>query len=339
MSALITPEQILGAGPVVFDRSHWGQIRLTGADRVRFLHNQTTNNIEQLKAGEGCYTVFVTSTGRTIDLASVYAFEESLLLSVSPEMAKPLYDWMDRYIFFSDKVTLSDESEQTFWLTVVGEGADDVVRSLGVASLIGQPTFTHQSVELAGGETIEIAAGSDLAIAGYTLWGDESLKSQVLTTILESDAAAGSAEQWELLRVQQGRPMPNHELTDDDNPLEAGLWQSVSFEKGCYIGQETIARLNTYQGVKKRLWGVTLPQRVPLGTALLLDGKKVGKVTSVVSAASGALGLAYIRTKSGGAGLELAVEETAEGALDAPAPAQAEPLPFVTHEYYASADK
>ena len=76
--------------PALFDRSHWGRIRLTGADRVRFLHNQTTNNIERLATGEGCYTVFVTSTGRTIDLATVYAFEDCLLVVVSPGMPKQL---------------------------------------------------------------------------------------------------------------------------------------------------------------------------------------------------------------------------------------------------------
>ena len=90
----------------LFDRSHWGRIRLTGADRGRFLHNQTTNNIEQLSAGKGCRGVFVTSTGRTIDLATVYALEDSLLVVVSPGMTQQLYDWMDKYIFFSDKVAL-----------------------------------------------------------------------------------------------------------------------------------------------------------------------------------------------------------------------------------------
>ncbi|MGB3671355.1 MAG: hypothetical protein WA984_14675, partial [Phormidesmis sp.] len=170
--ASVEPAKILTAQPSVFDRSHWGRIRLTGADRVRFLHNQTTNNIERLSAGAGCRTVFVTSTGRTIDLASVYATPEALFLVVSPGMAQLLYDWMDRYIFFSDKVTLQDKTAQTFMFTVLGEGADDVVRSLGADALIGQPEFTHQSVMLPGVEQpVTIAVGSDLAIAGYTLWG------------------------------------------------------------------------------------------------------------------------------------------------------------------------
>ena len=253
--------------PILFDRSHWGCIRITGADRVRFLHNQTTNNIEQLKEGQGCHTVFVTSTGRTIDLASVYALPDALLLTVSPGMAKQLYDWMDRYIFFSDKVTLADESEQSCLFTLLGEGADTVMTSVGSSALVSQPEFTHQIVTLPSAQ-IEIlaAVGSDLAIPGYTFLGKREDAARLQKALVAAGATVGSTEQWESLRILQGRPMPAQELTEDDIPLEAGLWHCVSFEKGCYIGQETIARLNTYQGVKKRLWGILLENSVEVGT-------------------------------------------------------------------------
>lgn len=329
MANPIQLNQILETQPTLFDRSHWGVIRLTGADRVRFLHNQTTNNIEQLQAGQGCHTVFVTSTGRTIDLASVYVLPEALLLTVSPNMAKPLYDWMDRYIFFSDKVTLKDESEETFLLTLVGENADAVVEKLGTAALIGQAQFAHESVTLPETDiSVRFVVGSDLAIAGYTLIGNQTDKAAVLEALRSAGATLGSDEQWSQLRIWQGRPMPAHELTDDDNPLEAGLWQAVSFEKGCYIGQETIARLNTYQGVKKRLWGLVLEQAVPVGTALTYEGKKVGKLTSITQIDSVHFGLAYLRTKAGGEELTVDLDGTS---------AQVVALPFVAHEYYAPA--
>ncbi|MEO0770761.1 MAG: hypothetical protein AAFY72_15295, partial [Cyanobacteria bacterium J06649_4] len=333
----LSPEKILPQQPAIFNRSHWGRIRLTDKDRVRFLHNQTTNNIEQLSAGQGCYTTFVTSTGRTIDLASVYALEESLLVAVSPGMAQQLYDWMDRYIFFSDKVTLKDESEETFLFTVLGKGCDDVVRSLGADELIGQPAFTHREIEIPNTDiTVRVAVSSDLAISGYTVWGPKSQADTLWQALLAAGAHAATSEQWEQLRIQQGRPMPAHELTDDDNPLEAGLWNSVSFEKGCYIGQETIARLNTYQGVKKRLWGVYLQGTTEVGTPLTLGtkteleaGTKVGKLTSVCQTKTGTYGLAYVRTKAGGEGLAVSADDI---------PGQLISLPFVTHEYYVGAD-
>jgi tRNA-modifying protein YgfZ len=315
---------VLGAEPTVFDRTSWGRIRLSGADRVRFLHNQTTNDIAKLAAGQGGYTLFVTSTGRTIDLAMAYVLPESLWVVVSPGMAQQLYDWMDRYIFFSDKVTLSDESEQSFMFTLLGAGADEVIASLGAGSLVGQAEFTHQTVEFAGAE-LTVAVGSDLAIAGYTLWGDRAIASAVWQAILAAGAHSGDLAQWEQLRIQQGRPMPGAELTDDDNPLEAGLWQAVSFEKGCYIGQETIARLNTYKGVKKRLWGLLLDQPVTVGATILQDENKIGKVTSVTKTTSGSLGLGYLRTKAGGEGLSVEIDGVQGKAVA---------LPFVSHEYY-----
>lgn len=326
--------------PTVFDRTAWSRIRLAGADRVRFLHNQTTNNIEQLAAGQGCYTVFVTSTGRTIDLATVYAFPDSLLVVASPGMAQPLYDWMDRYIFFSDKVVLTNESEQTFMFTVLGEEADSVLEQLGAGDLLNESLFAHQTLSPASIEApITVAVGSDLALHGYTIWGAKAQADAVWQAILSAGATAGSAAEWEKLRVQQGRPAPAHELTDDDNPLEAGLWDGISFEKGCYIGQETIARLNTYKGVKKRLWGLKLNGSAVPGAVISAAGAKVGRLTSVIEGpdetAAGAIALAYLRTKAGGEGLTVEVEGAAGEAVTGEAIA----LPFVRHEYYAAADK
>ncbi|MGB3293640.1 MAG: folate-binding protein [Phormidesmis sp.] len=308
-----------------FDRSHWGRIRLTGADRVRFLHNQTTNDIAGLSAGEGCYTVFVTSTGRTIDLATTYALPESLLVIVSPGMAAQIYDWMDRYIFFSDQVSLTDESDQTFMFTVVGEGTDQIMQQMGAGDLVGREQFSHQTIRLSDlAAPISGAVGSDLVIAGYTLWGPKAQAGAVWQALLEAGAQPGDQDQWETLRIQQGRPLPHHELTDDDNPLEAGLWQGISFEKGCYIGQETIARLNTYKGVKKKLWGLSLAGEVAVGATILHAGEKVGKVTSITRTPAGVLGLGYLRTKAGGEGLSVDIAGVSGEVIA---------LPFVSHEY------
>lgn len=308
---------------ILFDRSNWGHISLTGADRVRFLHNQTTQNIQQLSPGQGAHTVFVTSTGRTIDLAAAYLQADAIHLIVSPNMAAQLYDWMDRYIFFSDKVTLNNESDRTFTFTLLGDRAGEIVTELGASTLPEKPKFGHQTTSIAGVE-ISIAANSDLALPGYTLWGELAQKETIQQAIAATSATTGTPEQWEDLRIRQGRPMPNQELTEDDNPLEAGLWHSVSFEKGCYIGQETIARLHTYKGVKKRLWGLQLEQPVPVGATVQLEDNKIGKVTSLTTYQDNPFALAYIRTKAGGEGLAVAVDSVE---------AQVVPLPFVTHEY------
>ena len=214
-------------------------------------------------------------------------------------------------------------------------------------------------------DQITVAVGSDLGssgpkglenpkgLEGYTIVGPKSQADIVWKALLAAGLTAGSAEQWEALRIQQGRPAPGKELTDDDNPLEAGLWQGISFEKGCYIGQETIARLNTYKGVKKRLWGIklsgaTADSDMLLGATLLAEGAKVGKITSLSEVNGELLGLCYLRTKAGGEGLKVALqnaeqnaEQDAEQNADEPLSSNAMilgeiiALPFISHEYPA----
>ncbi|KAB1991038.1 CAF17-like 4Fe-4S cluster assembly/insertion protein YgfZ, partial [Haemophilus parainfluenzae] len=96
------------------------------------------------------------------------------------------------------------------------------------------------------------------------------------SALVEAGAVPAGELIWQQLRIQQGRPMPGAELTQDYNPLEAGLWQTISFDKGCYIGQETIARLNTYRGVKQQLWGIRLQGPAAPGSPILVEGEKEG---------------------------------------------------------------
>jgi folate-binding protein YgfZ len=301
----------------IANRSHWGRIRVSDADRLRFLHNQTTNAFQQLQPGQGCETVFVTSTARTLDLVTAYVETESVLLLTSPGLQTQLMEWMDRYIFFADKVKLTDVTDETFTYTLLGPGSETAMQTLGMADVVDLSPNHHQPGEIAGVPVL-VATGTGLALPGYTLIGPQAEATQVWQAFTDLQALPLEAETWEYLRIQQGRPMPGHELTEDDNPLEAGLWQTISFDKGCYIGQETIARLNTYQGVKKQLWGLKLSAPVPRGTVLSLGDEKIGKVTSVVETPAGILGLGYLRTKAGGAGLTVQAGEAHAEVVDIP---------------------
>lgn len=298
------------------DRSHWGRIRVSDSDRIRFLHNQTTNQIQQLPPGQGCNTVFVNSTGRTLDLATVYVEPESLLLFVSPHQAEDLMEWMDRYIFFADRVKLANETDQTRAFTLIGPHSADLLSSLNAPNLQNAPDASHQIISIAGLD-IFLAVDSGLALPGFTLIVAAEAGPQ-LWQMLATAATPLGERVWEQLRIEQGRPMPNAELTTDYNPLEAGLWHAVSFDKGCYIGQETIARLQTYQGVKQQLWGLRLPTYVAPGTPILLEAAKVGLLTSCVETSAGALGLGYIRTKAGRQGLQVTVGEVSAEVVELP---------------------
>lgn len=308
-------------GVAICDRSHWGLLKVTGEDRLRYLHNQSTNDFERLQPGQGCDTVFVTSTARTLDLATAYVTEDAVLILVSPNRRQQLLTWLDRFIFPFDKVELTDISAQTAVFSLLGEPATDLLVKLADGDLSVSPR-EHQIINIAD-IPVRVAVGSGLAIPGYTLILNLDGAAIVWSKLNEAGAIAFGDRLWENLRIQQGRPVPDCELTEDYNPLEAGLWQTISFEKGCYIGQETIARLNTYKGVKQKLWGIELDRAVSPQTPITLDGSKVGVLTSYTDTASGCFGLGYVRTKAGGEGLQVQVGE-AVGKLRS--------VPFIHHE-------
>ena len=311
----------------VYDRSFWGRIKVSDGDRLRFLHNQSTNDFQSLKPGQGCDTVFVNSTARTLDLVTAYILEDSVLLLVSPNRREFLIQWLDRYIFFADKVQLTDVTDETATLSLIGPESDAVVKKLGAEAIIGQPYGSHVSIPTGSSADtggILVAVGSGLAYPGYTLILPAADKEQLWSKIVEAGAVPIGDRSWEMLRILQGRPTPDHELTEDYNPLEVGLWQTISFNKGCYIGQETIARLNTYKGVKQQLWGIHLNAPAQPGSAITIGDEKVGKLTSYTKTLDGHFGLGYIRTKAGGTGLKVHVGEVEGEVVE---------VPFVSHEY------
>lgn len=311
------------AGVALCDRSHWGLIEVTDEDRIRFLHNQSTNDFQRRKPGDSCDTVLVTSTARTIDLVTAYVTEDAVLLLVSPNCCQYLMEWLDRYIFFADRVQLKDITAENAKLSLIGPDSDALLTRLGAGAVVGQPDGSHQLLQL-GGIEVRIATGNGLAMPGYNLIFPAANAATLWSNMIQAGAIPLGNRVWEQLRIQQGRPVPGQELTDDYNPLEAGLWQTISFEKGCYIGQETIARLNTYKGVKQNLWGIRLAAPAQPGSAIAVGDEKVGQLTSYTDTEAGCFGLGYIRTKAGGVGLKVQVGETEGEVVN---------VPFLTHDY------
>ena len=309
-------------GVAIYDSSEWGKIIVSDRDRLRFLHNQSTADFEKRQAGEGCNTVFITSTARTIDLVTGFILDDEVLLITSPTRRKYLFDWLDRYIFFADRVKLKDVTDNLASFTLMGAESPEILKKLG-CPLTDLPQHSHQLVNIDGIE-VRIAIGTELGLPGYRLICDRDKSAALQQALTNLGAVIVDENAWECLRIECGRPKPDAELTDDYNPLEVGLWDTISFTKGCYIGQETIARLNTYRGVKQYLWGIKLAQTVAVGTAITVAGEKVGVLTSCSETDAGIIGLCYVRSKAGGVGLQVMLGEVTGEIID---------LPFVRHEY------
>jgi tRNA-modifying protein YgfZ len=308
----------------IYDCSDWGIISVSDVDRLRFLHNQSTADFTSLQPGQGCDTVFITSTARTIDLATAWVLEDRVLLLVSPQRRQYLCDWLDRYIFFADRVQLQDSTDRTTCLALIGPDADRIATILGGGDIVGRSLHDHGEIVTDDGIAIRLAVGSGLGLPGCQLIIEPEERDRLLAKIKGLGVEILNDRDWETLRIHQGRPAAESELTDEYNPLEVGLWQTISFSKGCYIGQETIARLNTYKGVKQYLWGIEFTDAVPIGTPLILDGEKVGILTSQIATELGYRGLAYLKSKAGGVGLKVTIGEQIGEVVD---------LPFISHEY------
>lgn len=266
-------------GVAVMDLSHFGRIRVTGDDRIQFLHNQTTAKFDSLSDGEGCDATFVTPTARTIDLAHAWVMKQAIVLLVSPCTCQSITEMLNKYIFYDDKVEVHDITEKTSFFVLVGPQSTQVMETLKLDHLIGQPYGTHRHYNV-NGAPVTVGVGSVISKDGFSFLLSPSSAESVWKTLSSLGATPMGRTTWERLRVIQGRPAPGKELTKDFNVLEAGLRMAVSLDKGCYKGQETISRLITYNGVKQRLWGFNLSGPAEPGSSIMVDGKKVGVLTS-----------------------------------------------------------
>ena len=296
-------------GVALVDRSNWGRLRLSGPDRLTFLHSQSTADLKNLAAGTGADTVFVTAQGRTIDLATVYSQGSGVLVIVSPEMSSIIKERLEKYIFPGDKVAVNDITPMTAMFSLLGPESDAVMVELAAGDIVGAPYGTHTVLGF-GGKPVIAMVGGGLPGPGYTLIVEESAAADLWRVISARGAIPMGSKAWSIARVVAGVPVPGAELTEDYNPLESGLYGAVSLNKGCYIGQETLAKVHSQGALRRELWGIDLTAPAQVGVDVFasgweLDGKRekpLGKVTSFVDTVQQEhKALAYLRCRDGNA--------------------------------------
>jgi folate-binding protein YgfZ len=317
-----------GAG--LIDRSGLGRLKMTGADALDLLHRLSTQDLLRLKPGHGTATVLTSDKGRIIDLLTVWHVPDHLLLLTSAGNQGAVLAWIDRYTITEDAQT-ADVTSGTGLLYLFGPNAVQVAGALAGKDVRGLPLFHHTPV-IVGGMPATLARAPAIAGDGFHLLVAHGAQTAaVRAALLTLGAAHGlvetSHDAFEMLRIEAGQPAFGCELDERFNPLEAGLRPHISFDKGCYIGQEVVARLDTYDKVQRALVGLLMPGESPPepGTALRLAGREVGLVTSAArSPALGrAIALAYVRGAHAQPGTRLEAA-TATG----PAEAEVAALPF-----------
>ncbi len=306
MTALTNPEvdwrdeyRALTEGAGFYDLGNRTQIEVTGADRASFLHNLTTNEIRKLPDGSGCETFFTTVQGKTLAHAFVFATPDSHVIDTVPGQAEILLAHLDHYLV-SERVAFADLSRQRceFWLA----GADSEAlwqRLTGAAP--PQARLAHAPATIAGHAVWVRKA--EISGPGFLVATAAEDAVGIRAAIADGGAVECGLAAFSARRIEQGFPWFGQDISDKNLPQEVGRDAlAISFVKGCYLGQETVARIDALGHVNKTLVGVrfataTLPEP---GLALSTGGEAVGQVTSAAySPHTGtAVSLAYVRRGS-----------------------------------------
>lgn len=267
-----------------------GVVYVTGQTRLDLIDRMSTQKVRDLKAGEGAATVLTTDIGRIIDRLLVYTDDKEIFFLTGEHNAANIVNYFRRYIFFNDDFHMRDATAETAVLGIYGSTAQSKLAQAGLEHLDlprhhwhpvtvqGVPATLHRTDPVNG--------------EGYLLILPVAYLSQVQQWLTENDITAVDTDTFEQLRIVSGLPLFGHELTNDYIPLESELWDDISFNKGCYIGQEIIARMESRGQISKKLVKLQGDGIVEQGAEITADGRKAGTITSAV----GNLALGYVKT-------------------------------------------
>jgi folate-binding protein YgfZ len=274
----------------LLDRSERGKLALTGGEATSFLQGQVTNDVEALTAGAGCYAAFLTPKGKMLGDLRVLDTGDELLLDTERVALQPLFNMIRRGTIGYD-VQLHKRTLERGLLSLLGPSSDAVAG----ASAVDATEHAHVALEVGG-----VPARAIRTDVGVDLLCDSAQTGALREALLAAGAVPVSEATAECVRIERGRPRYGIELDERVIPQEAGLNErAVSFTKGCYVGQETVARLH-YRGKPNRLLrGLRLSEPVEPGASLTSGDREVGVLASVaVSPRLGPIGLALVRREA-----------------------------------------
>ena len=288
-------------GAIVVDRSDLGVLKFTGETRLDLLQRMSTEDVSSLRSGEGAATILTTDIGRMIDRLLLYASSDAVYALTGEDNADAVARYLMRFVFFQDDFHIEDLSAQTAVFGVYGPEAGARLHSLfgdGMSS-DGQQLALHQWRQLStGGTTVYVHRTDGVAGDGYFVMCDAQAADSVWQRLLDAGIVPVDGEAFDYLRIESGLPRFGREISEAYIPLEAGLWSDVSFSKGCYIGQEIIARMESRGRLAKQLVRLRGEAPVAAGADVEAGGRAVGTITSAGNGPAGPLALGYVKTRA-----------------------------------------
>ena len=276
----------------LLDRSERGKLALGGQGAKEFLQGQLTQDILALTPGHGAYAAFLTPKGKMLGDVRVLDAEHEILLDTERVALQALFNMIHRYRLGYD-VQLHKRTLESGLYSLVGPLADELIASAGGS--VGAAEHDHALLSLGG-----LSARAIRTDLGLDLLFDAQHAGAVREALLAAGATAIGEQAAETLRIERGRPRYGVDLDESVIPQEAGLNErAVSFTKGCYVGQETVARLFYKGHPNRQLRGLRSTAALAPASELQLDGRIVGTVTSAaLSPRLGPIGLALVRREA-----------------------------------------
>jgi folate-binding protein YgfZ len=302
--------RITGERAAWLDLSERGLIRVTGSDRVRFVDGMVTNGVAGLAPGDLCYAALLDRKGHLQADLFVLMLEEALLLDTAPGCHQKVAQMLEQHVV-ADDVSVQDETPAWGHIAVEGPAARDRLTRMELPTPAGDRL---ESAEWRGSPLLWVGRG------GLTDSGVQALgpRAAIQSLAAELELPGLSHEQAEALRLEAFLPLYGVDMTDRNFPAEARLDHAVSFTKGCFVGQEIVARIRSRGRVHRLLVQLRTDEPVSSGVPIFVEGRQTGDVTSaVVSAATGPLALGYVHTSHARPGVEVRVG-TARGVVLAP---------------------
>jgi folate-binding protein YgfZ len=258
---------------VLAEMDWFGIMKLTGTERVQWLQGMVTNDVQKLRPGEGCSAAHLTAQGKIVAHMTVLADEDALWFSLERAVVPKLVKAFDK-LLISEDVQIADVSEDHDVLSVIGPDATAILADwFGESLKIDRP---HQHRRFDNCRVVV----SDL---GYDVWVPRGQADKILRALAQSGATAIDHGTWDVLRTEAGLPVYGVDIDETTTLPEIGE-RSISYEKGCYVGQEVVAKIKYIGHVNRRFVGLTitghdLPE---LRSPLRKDGKDVGYITTTL---------------------------------------------------------
>lgn len=302
MSTLVSTESIEESytaayeAAIVVDQSERGFLRFTGETRLDLINRMSTQKVVGLASGQGAATILTTDIGRIIDRIILYAADDRVYCLTGQNNGDNIARYLMRFVFFMDDFQVEELSQQTAILGVYGRRSQEILADRFEMEL--DLPLHHWTEVRINNSAVTIHRTDPIAGDSFLIRCNVEEIDDLQAFLLEAGVTPANEEAFEYLRIVEGQPRLGRELTPDYIPLEAGLWDDVSFNKGCYTGQEIIARMESRGRLAKKLALFRLESLVEPGTEVISSGKAVGIITSAADGPAGVRALGYVKTSA-----------------------------------------